>query len=398
MSKWRDIQKGLIEKSIHNEKLDIIEEDISIGRIQGTIYYKKNTTPTKGILLVHGVSRNRYSMGILAERLAEYGFFCLSIDLPSHYLNLNTFTLGELSETVTEGVLLLKTRYGMNRVAVIGHSIGAIGCLFSNAGYNIEIEQNIFSLWKKLSELIDKEEKLLLADENSSYLISINEEIKVVYSELKNLILISLKKGIQEHANVSCYVFLAPPDNCKTALPAVSLLKRLNHKWIKKIIETLFHNPQVKRIYRDGNPVGFVPENKDEYTYWQFFKTTNDAEFVKYLADMKEPADFLTLVEGLSRFQHKDDSVKFFEYYKNKYLLAKPKLFIYGMRDLFLRPFMPFAARRLEKFYESCGNAEIHRESFSHVMMNNPKQQFSTLAIDNDKVTELIIKFLDKNF
>ena len=88
MSRWSKIQKELIEKTIHGEKLGIIQENISSGRIHGTIYYKKGIRPSRGILLVHGFSGNRYGMGVLAERLAEYGFFCLSIDLPSHFLNL----------------------------------------------------------------------------------------------------------------------------------------------------------------------------------------------------------------------------------------------------------------------------------------------------------------------
>jgi len=398
MVKWREIQKDLIEKSIHNEKSNIFEENISSGKIYGTVYYKNGTKPVRGILLVHGFSRNRYSMSILAKRLAEYGFFCLSIDMPEHFLNSTTFSMGELSETITEGVLFIKKNFGIDRISIIGHSVGAVGCLFSNAGYNIQIENNIFSMWEKLSTLIDKEEKLISADINSKDLITLNSEIELQYTKLKELILISLKKGIQEHANVSCYIFLAPPGNVKKSIPALSLLNKLNHKWKKGIFEKLLHDPQVKRIYNEGNVVGYVPENKKEYIYWQFFKIKDSSEFMEYMLNVKEPKDFLTVVEDLARFRHKDDKINFFEYYQKKYLLAKPKLFIYGKRDLFLRPFMPFASQKLEKFYESCGNAKIYYEDLSHIMMNNPKQHYSSLALDNDEVTGLIIAFLDNNF
>ena len=51
----------------------------------------------------------------------------------------------------------------------------------------------------------------------------------------------------------------------------------------------------------------------------------------------------------------KDGRVNFFEYYMKKYLLAKPKPFIYGMRDVFLRPFWASNKSRLENFYRKWG-------------------------------------------
>jgi hypothetical protein len=59
MDRWKTIQKQLMEKAVHGEKIDIIQEDISQNRIHGTIYYKKGITISKGILLVHGISGNR---------------------------------------------------------------------------------------------------------------------------------------------------------------------------------------------------------------------------------------------------------------------------------------------------------------------------------------------------
>ena len=112
---------------------------------------------------------------------------------------------------------------------------------------------------------------------------------------------------------------------------------------------------------------------------------------------MKEPKDYMELIEDLAKFKEQENKINFFEYYQKKYLLAKPKIFIYGKRDLYLKPFLPFSRGRLEKFYESCGNAEIHYGNFSHVMMNDPKQQLAIIALKSDKVTKLIIQFLDKH-
>ncbi len=397
MGKWREVQKGLIDDAIGGEKYDIIKKDVIIGKVHGTIYYKDRVKMSRGVLLVHGISDNRYVMSALAERLAEYGFFCLSIDLPSHFLNTNEFTLGELSQTITDGVLLVKKSFGVNKVAVIGHSIGAVGSLFSNAGYNIQIERTLYSTWENMKELIEKESNLILQDKDSNEILRLNQKIDSLYSELKQIILYSLKKGIQENSSVSCYILLAPPLNCKKAIPVMGLLKRLDHKWAKRIFEYLFHKPAIKQIYKEGNLIGYVSENKEDYIYWKFFKNKNISEFLIYFLNMKEPIDFLRLIEDLIKFKQKDDAVSFFEYYQKKYLLAKPKMFIYGTRDLYLRPFMPFGKMRLENFYESCGNSEIHHGVFSHIMMNDPNQQLTSIKLKNDRVTELIIRFLDKH-
>ena len=129
MNKWKNIQDVLIAKSIEKKTIHVIKRDISLNKIKGTVYYKEKTNYKRGILLVHGFSGNRYGLGVLAERLADYGFFCLSIDLPSHYKNKNEFTMGELSDTITQSILFIKNQ-GISRVSVIGHSIGAVGAHF----------------------------------------------------------------------------------------------------------------------------------------------------------------------------------------------------------------------------------------------------------------------------
>ncbi|MGE0793459.1 MAG: esterase/lipase family protein [Candidatus Woesearchaeota archaeon] len=393
MGRWNSIQDALMEASLNKEKGNIIKKNISLPRIKGTIYYREKINYKKGLLLVHGMSGNRYGLGVLAERLADYGYFCLSIDLPSHFQNTNTFTMGELCDTINEGVLFIKN-YGISRVGIIGHSMGAVGSLFSNVGYNTKIEKELYTLWEKLRLLDnlpkDAQNKLNLMKETT-------ENIEAIYVKMKQLILNSLREKIQTNSHIDCLVLLAPPLNCKEAIPALSLLNKLNHKWIKKIFETLFHNPAVNQTKKEGNPAGFEYENKPENLYWQFFKTSESKEFLDYFLNMKEPKDYMKLIEDLAKLEHVNDKINFFEYYQKKYLIPKPKLFIYGNKDLYLKPFLPFVRGRLEKFYESCGNAEIHYGNFTHVMMNDPNQQLAIIAVKNDKVTKLIMKFLDKH-
>ncbi|MDD3175428.1 MAG: hypothetical protein PHU51_03055 [Candidatus Nanoarchaeia archaeon] len=392
MNRWKNMQEALIASSIKSEKNEISKEKISKGRVQGTLFYKKNFKYKKGILLIHGMSGNRLGLSPLAERLADYGYFCLSLDLPSHFENKNDFSMGELCETINEGLLFIKN-LGIERISLIGHSVGAVGSIFANMGYNITIEKNIYSNWEKIKLLLDSLSKKSDYNEFKKIL----NEVEKSYLEIKQIIFNSLKQKHQQKVDIDCLILLAPPINCKSAIPALSLLNKLNHKWIKTIFEKLFHEPAVKQTNKEGNPAGFTYENKPDTIYWQFFKTKESKEFLNYFLNMKEPKDFIKLIEDLSKFKHIENKINFFEYYQKKYLFAKPKLFIYGKKDLYLKPFLPFARKRLEKFYEGCGNAEIYYGDFTHIMMNDPNQQLGILAVNSDKVTEKIMNFLDRH-
>jgi len=58
---------------------------------------------------------------------------------------------------------------------------------------------------------------------------------------------------------------------------------------------------------------------------------------------------------------------------------------------------MPFMKDKLETFYSSCGNAEIHHGVYSHLLMENPNQHVGFMAVKDNHVTELILRFLDNN-
>lgn len=332
MSKWRLFQKKAIETAISSDKSKIMQEDVSRGKVYGTIYYKKGTNPKRGLLLVHGIAGNRFGLGEFAKILANYGFFVLSIDLPSHFLNPNALSLGEASEAITEGVLLLKS-YGMSRIAVIGHSLGAISALFSNAGYNKEIENHIYRLWEYMVELTEKEARIIRDGRlHISQLEIIHREIESTYTKLKQLIFYSIKKGVQENSGVVCYVFLAPPINPQGAFPGMLLMRKLKRKWVKIIIEQLLHKPLVSLIHKEGNIVKFSPEKDPDYISWSFLKTKEIYELLTYLADMKRPIDFLTLVEAIIKFRHKDGFTNFFEYYQKKFAVKTEVICIWKKR------------------------------------------------------------------
>ena len=409
MNLWKNIQNEKINDSINNYEKDIIEQDISFGNVKGTIYFRKNAHLNKAVLMVPGISGNRYSIGFhLGKKLARYGYFCLAIDLPSHYKNENKLTLGEISQEIQEAIYLIRNKYNIHRISVLGYSLGATAALFSMCGYNKKIENTLYSLWNEMQKemlnlenisksIFFKNKSLNKHSEEKieSLLKEQIDKIENTYTKIKQIILETLKENIQNNMSVCCYIFLAPPPNVKGAIPFLPLLKKQKFKTIKKVIDVFLHKPLLKEIHKEGNKTKYIEENKEDYIYWQFFKTKDVYEFLDYLLNLKEPADFLKLIEDLINFKHKDDKISFFEYYQKKYIYLKPKLFIYGNKDLFLKSFLPFSKRRIESFYYSFRNALIARTNLSHVMMKNKWQVNASASIENDEVAEIIMRFLD---
>lgn len=397
MSHWRQIQKGLIAQAIRGSRAQVVQKDIVTGRVYGTLYYRPDANRNRGVLLISGLAGNRYGLGVLAERLASYGFFCLSIDPPSHYANPNKLDLGTYSETVTEAVTLMKQGYGVHRVGVVGYSLGSVASLFSMVGYSIEIENRIYRLWEQLAELSERLEAAVLrrAPQEDYF----RRELEKTFVEIKRLVLYSLKKGIVENSGVNAYVFLALPGNARQFIPGLSCLRKVRVSWTKKLIEVILHNPSVKVQYKEGNPMKYVerPLEPGE-ARWLFLTTKELPELLEYLSKMKDPKDFLKLAEDLSEFKNKEsDAESFFGYYLKKYIWAKPKLFVYGNLDTFLRPFLPGNRGRLEHYYKSCGNALVTHGTFTHMISEKRFKQITTQVATHSGTTEIVLRFLDKN-
>jgi hypothetical protein len=160
------------------------------------------------------------------------------------------------------------------------------------------------------------------------------------------------------------------------------------------------HKGNIKQMQKENLPAQYFPADNPGAVQIGSFATAEIHDFIDYVASMKEPVDFLKLVEDIGSFKHRDDKMNLFEYYLTKYIKSKPKLFVYGSRDIVLKAFffMPWNQKRLETFYNSCGNAEIVRGSFSHMMNPNKNQVASFMAAKDEGVTEIIVRFLDKSY
>lgn len=417
------IQQVELDQEVSFEK--IVKEEIDIGNIKGTIF-KIGQGHRNGIVLTHGISSSRYNLLNLADVLSRLGYFVLAIDLPKHNLNQEMdLTMGSIAELIRDSVIYLRKDRGLKNVAVIGHSLGSVGTLLASVGYTSKVEREIYVLWERIRQSIEKYEKysktygmmqsieryakyskiqpwrgnITLQDlaRDEGFMNFLNE-IAAYYKKIKEIILESLKSRDQlaPFDFVDCCVLLSTPAESKDAYIGASLLKKLPDKWIKKVWENRFHNPQVKLVMKEGNIFNYVDEKTDA-TKWWYLRMENPIEFINYFTSLKEPGDFISLIKILSNFSHKDGKTSFIDYYSKKYILATPKLFIYGKWDLLLRPFMPGSRKKLEETYRAYGNVSILQGNYGHILVEKPFQRGGTVVGTNDVVLQNIINFLNKN-
>ncbi len=405
------IQQVELDENVSFER--IVREEIDIGNIKGTIF-KIGQGHRNGIVLTHGISASRYNLLNLADVLSRLGYLVLAIDLPKHNINQEMdLTLGNIAELIRDSVIYLRRIRGLKNVAVIGHSLGSVGTLLAGAGYTSKVEREIYILWERIRQSIERYEKyskaygrlrpgvenITLQDlaRDEGFMNFLNE-IAAYYTKIKEIVLESLKSRDQlaPFDFVDCCVLLSMPSECKDAFTGASLLKRLPNKKIKKVWETLMHNPQIKLVMKEGNIFNYV-DKKTNATKWWYLRIENPIEFISYFTSLKEPTDFISLMNILSHFSHKDGKTSFIDYYLKKYILATPKLFIYGKWDLLLRPFMPGSRKKLEEVYRAYGNVNIIRGNYSHILMRKPFQQVGVVIGTSDVVLQNIINFLNKN-
>ncbi|MBI2141589.1 hypothetical protein HYU16_04155 [Candidatus Woesearchaeota archaeon] len=396
MSVWLQRLKHQSRDVVFRKREDIRQEDIHAGRVYGTFYIKQGTSPNRGVLMLPGVSGSRHALGVLGQHLADAGFFALSIDLPLHNNNLNDrLTFGETSEIITEAVLLMRRQYGMTGVVVLAHSTSALAALFSAMGYNVAVEESVYKLWEYIYSMLAYIQ-LIVAKFPTYNTTPLFENIEKAYGKIQTVVVTALKNGIASHTVIAGYILLAAPLHFKGAFPGICLLRPLPPLLRNRVFETLIIHKRIeKKHYKEGHEYPYVREQNPEYARWWALKTQHLDKLLEYIQQVREPKDFLKLMEDFASGEQ-DEHTNFFRYCQ-KFLERKPKLFIYGKWDFYLRPFIPGKRKQIEQFYRSCTNAEIYYGDYSHIMRERAAHQVSTIGVTNPEVTERIMLFLDQH-
>lgn len=386
---------------------NVVQQDVRVGMVSGTTHVSESMNPDKALLFVHGISMNRHSFDLVSKKFANEGYFCLSIDLPRHYKNESQLRMGTISETILQGVAYLK-QIGFHDIGIVSHSLGAVGSLFASLGYTSNFEDKIYSLSENFLRCIEEEGKLIAQyQQQSNDLLKIKmkekgEEIAARYKNLKAFILNQLKLGgISQKLGVRCFVFISPPSNVKNAIPGLKIFSRMPEKWVKSIFNNTFHRSSTSRAKKEP-AVQWDDDLTDKTALnWLFLKEPEVRVFLDYLLNMKEHVDYIQLIETLAKINFSERKT-LFQYYYETYLLSRPKLFVYGKADLFLRPFLGKNKQRLEKYYRSCGNAEVYKGTFSHTVpegnaLKKINPVMTPMLVKNEKVFDKISDFLLKN-
>jgi patatin-like phospholipase/acyl hydrolase len=260
----------------------------------------------------------------------------------------------------------LKSQYKIKQVGVIGHSVGGVGTLFSMAGYTHSIEENLLDICHHQIVCLMALGRSLKKKSKPEIITALTKQLDLNFDNIQKLIIRATKVSMSEEAKVSCYILLAPPMNCKKAIQLVKPLNLLPHNISKPIFEHFVHKPLVQQNEDRGNPLKYTENNLPDHAHWLCFKTENSRKFLEYFMNMEEPNDYLAIIEVLASLDRDSEQQQYFKEYVNNFLKGKPKLFIYGKKDYFLLPFIPFRNNLIQKFYKSFGNAKISYGSFGH--------------------------------
>lgn len=329
--------------------------------------------PNKAVIVLHGFLGDRGAMDLLCSRIAHQGYMACSFELPGHYLKEHMkpedeFRVGLTCEYIYHAVEFVRKRYNVKRVAVIGHSIGAVASLFSLGYYNREIEDKIYGLFDSYSSILEK-----LRSDKSNPLI---DELESLYIQIKSLIFNALRWTRFEVGRIDAVIAISPPRKFQVDFSpsmARTILK------FKRLLGTRQKHPKTgKFAYKLGS-----------------FRTYEIEKFVEYVINVKNPLDYMNLIEFFSNLAERG-RMNLIKYYRIKYILDTPKLLLYGKYlDIMNRLIFPTQFREYEGVYSSW-NMDIKSYPFKGHWLCHGFGALKGKAATSSKVVTDIIKFLEE--
>ena len=113
----------------HTEKIDFPSVDI---KLHGIIYLPKGEGRFPGVVMCHGMASDHRSMRPCAQQLARRGIATLALDLRGHGKSNGTLD-GDIGQDVVAACNILKSHVKVDgeRIGLVGHSMGALACLYA---------------------------------------------------------------------------------------------------------------------------------------------------------------------------------------------------------------------------------------------------------------------------
>ena len=398
--------------------------------VTGTLYIKKNTNPSKGIVFLHGMWGTREDLDFFLKRLADQNYCVYAINLPAHGEDINDFNIALASEYISIAVKFLRS-VGMRRVCVIGYSIGAVASIFAACGYNRRLERDIYVLFERCKDVAEKivelEKKREVSDvvgHIRAYMREKSERIRSelrewikgeigsledyqrqfeeTFKELKRVILEALKQQRFSNQRIDSMVLIGIPLGIQDAMSIPApVFKIVSTRVLKRILDLL--NKSVRKFLEQEGLLGrYSGPNREliesdflsgEQLQWLFLRIRDINKLADYTSEIKNPRDYLGMINFFSRIElekyeekereYIEESKKAFtrmEYraeayiqelkesppilsfirrYKRDIIDNVPKLIVHGCWDQFSRPFLRWRRKSIAQYYNSLGRVIV---------------------------------------
>jgi alpha-beta hydrolase superfamily lysophospholipase len=128
----------------HTEEIYFPSGDM---KLHGVIYLPQGVGRFPGVVMCHGMASDHRSMRPCAQQLARKGIATLALDLRGHGRSTGTLD-GSIGQDVVAAYNTLKNhaKVDSERIGLVGHSMGALACLYAAAEVNKVIDSSRY--WK----------------------------------------------------------------------------------------------------------------------------------------------------------------------------------------------------------------------------------------------------------
>ena len=332
------------------------KKDFHVDEIAGTVYAKDfSSLPKKAILVIPGFHASRTLYDVFCKAVANEGYLAYVIDMPAHGDSGGiSFDIALTSEWLMKAMKIARGYFGVQEFGLVGHSTGSIAAMYALSGYNRTVEKKLYEVFYEYERFLEQEHS---KEDNS-----VSQSAMVFYEQIIAIIFDSIKQGVINMKNlmyggkVSFVACIAMPPRFQSQFPpALSRFINRIPKMLHGVLFDLLGNNAAKKASKDEKGISRFKKDK-KYNGFEliYLRIPEVRPFMKYLASMKNPIDYMNLLNFFSEESKYTEHLisrlhggklnvadkkrgQFIRYFRDKYILGVPKVFMYGTNDAVLQ-------------------------------------------------------------